>query len=170
MHPQDDLSLVLIRKPRLSEREYVFSCRVPADKKAVDLICQKASAFVTGFYGDEELSVDAELLLEEYLVNVILHGLNEYEKLNEYIAVKLYAGERDLKIIIWDHGKEWNGLFMPPDMAERSLDELNDKMAESGRGVPIISRIASQISRQRYCDLNESVFVIPRKSARENAS
>ena len=164
VHPQDDLSLVLIRKPRLSEREYVFSCRVPADKSAVDMICQKASAFVSKYYGDEKISVDAELLLEEYLVNVILHGLNEYEKLNEYIAVKLCAGERDLKIIIWDHGKEWNGLFMPPELAEKSLDELNEKMSPSGRGVPIISRIASQISRQRYCGLNESIFVIPRSN------
>ena len=163
VHPQDDLSLVLIRKPRLSEKEYVFSCRVQADKDAVDQICEKASAFVAKHYGDEEISVNAELLLEEYLVNVILHGLNEYEKLNEYIAIKLYAGDRDLRIIIWDHGKEWNGLFMPPEQAEKSLDDLNSSFSESGRGVPIISRIASQISRQRYCGLNESIFVIPRK-------
>ena len=163
VHPQDDLSLVLIRKPRLTEHEYVFSCRVPADKEAVDEICERASTFVAKCYGDEEISVDAELLLEEYLVNVIIHGLNEYEKLNEYIAIKLCAGERDLKIIIWDHGKEWNGLFMPPDQAERSLDELNNNLAENGRGVPIISRLSSQISRQRYCGLNESIFVIPRK-------
>ena len=164
IHPQDDLSLVLIRKPRLAEREYVFSCRVPADKSAVDQICQKASKFVSKHYDDEEMSVNAELLLEEYLVNVILHGLNEYEKLNEYIALKLCAGERDLKIIIWDHGKEWNGLFMQPDQAERSLDDLNKSFSPTGRGVPIISRIASQVSRQRYCGLNESIFLIPRKN------
>ena len=170
VHPQDDLSLVLIRKPRLSEREYVFSCRVPADKSAVDQICEKASAFVSKYYNDEEISVDAELLLEEYLVNVILHGLNEYEKLNEYIALKLCAGERDLRIIIWDHGKEWNGPFLPPDQAERSLEELNDRGAVTGRGVPIISRIASQISRQRYCGLNETIFVIPRKAPRDAAA
>ena len=168
VHPQDDLSLVLLRKPRLSEKEYIFSCRVPADKDAVDRICQQASEFVTKHYGDEEISVNAELLLEEYLVNVILHGLSEYEKLNEYIAVKLCADDRSLKIIIWDHGKEWNGLFMPPEQAEKSLDDLNDSLSESGRGVPIISRIASQISRQRYCGLNESIFVIPRRSAAAN--
>ena len=168
LHPQDDLSLVLIRKPRLSEKEYVFSCRVPADKDSVDKICERASVFVSKHYGDEAISVDAELLLEEYLFNVILHGLSEYEKLNEYIAIKLCANERELKLIIWDHGKEWNGLFMPPDQAEKSLDELNAHYAENGRGVPIISRIASQISRQRYCGLNESVFIIPRKKREWN--
>ena len=168
MYPQDDLSLVLIRKPRLVEREYTFSCRVPADKDSVDTICQQASAFVSKFYGDDDsMSVNAELLLEEYLVNVILHGLSEYEKINEYIAIKLCAEERGLKIIIWDHGKEWNGLFMPPEQAEKSLDTLNASFAPHGRGVPIISRIASQISRQRYCDLNESVFIIPRRGPGE---
>ena len=34
-------------------------------------------------------------------------------------------------------------------------------MAESGRGLPIIGKIASQISRERYSGLNESIFMIP---------
>jgi len=151
----------MIRKPLLLEREYVFSCRVPADEETVDNICQKASTFVSKYYDSEELSVNAELLLEEYLDNVIIHGLNDYEKLNEYIAIKICAYERELKLIIWDHGKEWNGLFMPQEQADQSLEELNDKLSPHGRGVPIISKIASQIRRQRYCGLNESIFVIP---------
>ncbi|MBQ6353032.1 MAG: SpoIIE family protein phosphatase, partial [Lentisphaeria bacterium] len=166
VYPQDDLSLVVIRKPMLSEREYVFSCRVPADKKAVDEICQKASEFVSKFYDSEELSVNVELLLEEYLDNVILHGLNEYEKLNEYIAIKICAYDQEVKLIIWDHGKEWNGLFLPQEKAEQSLDDLNAALAPHGRGVPIISKIATQISRQRYCGLNESIFIIPRNRTR----
>lgn len=163
LHPQDDLSLILIRKPRLTEREHTFSCRVPADKIAVDRICEQVSEFVARFYRDEEISVNAELLLAEYLVNVILHGLNEYEKLNEYIAVKICAYENELKLIVWDHGKEWDGLFMSQEKAKQSLDELNENMIAAGRGIPIISMIASQISRQRYCGLNESIFIIPCK-------
>ncbi|MBO4648320.1 MAG: SpoIIE family protein phosphatase [Lentisphaeria bacterium] len=161
--PQDDMSMAMIRKPRLSEKLYVFSCRVPTDKKAVDEICQKASVFVTDHYHDENLSVGTELLLEEYLVNIIMHGLNEYEKLNEYIAVELCAYPEELKLIIWDRGKEWNGLFMTPERAEESMDQLNETMSASGRGIPIISKIASQISRQRYCGLNETIFIIPRQ-------
>ena len=161
VHPQDDLSLILVRKPRLLEREYVFSCRVPADKQAVDAICVKASAFIGEVCRDEALAVSAELLLEEYLVNVIVHGLSEYEKLNEYMAVKICACEKELKLIVWDHGREWSGDFLLPEKAEQSLEQLNDEMASSGRGVPIISKIASKISRQRYCGLNETIFVIP---------
>ena len=163
VYPQDDMSMAMIRKPRLSEKEYVFACRVPTDKKAVDEICQKASAFVTDHYHDENLSVGTELLLEEYLVNIIMHGLNEYEKLNEYIAVELCAYPEELKLIIWDRGKEWNGLFMTPERAEESMDQLNETMSASGRGIPIICTIASQISRQRYCGLNETIFIIPRQ-------
>ena len=165
-YPQDDLSVVLIRKPLLKEREYTFSCRVPADKMAIDEICQRASAFVTQHYDDEELSVDTELLIEEYLINVILHGLSEYEKLNEYIAVKLCAFDDELKIIIWDHGKEWNGFITQTAKADARLDQLNEDMAASGRGLPIISKITSKISRQRFSGLNESVFVIPCRAPR----
>ena len=163
IHPQDDLSMILIRKPLHLDREYVFSCRVPADEKAVDAICERASDFVTECYHDEELSVDTELLLEEYLINIIMHGLTEYEKLNEYIAVKLCAYPDELKLIIWDHGKEWDGLLMPPDAAEEELDRLNEEMSGSGRGLPIINKIASRMNRERYCDLNETMFNIPRR-------
>lgn len=159
--PQDDISVALIRKTLRNEREYSFSCRVPADRNAVDGICQKASDFVTRHYGGDEISVNTDLLLAEYLVNVILHGLNEYEKLNDYIAIKLCASETELKVIVWDHGKEWNGFLPRQDSADERLEQLNRDMATSGRGLPIISKIASQISRQRYCGLNESVFIIP---------
>ncbi|MBQ9338449.1 MAG: SpoIIE family protein phosphatase [Lentisphaeria bacterium] len=159
--PQDDLSMVLVRKPMHRENECVFACRVPADKKAADEICERASAFVTGWCHDEELSVDTELLLEEYLINVIMHGLNEYEKLNEYIAVRLCAGPDELKLMVWDHGREWDGLMMPATAAEEKLDRLNEQMSASGRGLPIISRIATHIGRQRFSGLNETVFHIP---------
>ena len=149
VYPQDDLTMVLIRKPRHIEKEYIFSCRVPADKKAVDEICETASRFVTDFYHDEEFSVNTELLLEEYLENVVLHGLNEYEKLNDYIAVKICAYENEIKLIIWDHGREWSGMYLPHNKADQSLEQLNIDMLPHGRGVPIISKIASQISRQR---------------------
>ena len=159
-YPQDDLTMVMIRKPRRVEKEYVFSRRVPADKRAVDDICATASGFISEFYHDEVLSVNTELLLEEYLENVVLHGLNEYEKLNDYIAVKICAYEKEIRLIIWDHGKEWNGLFLSHQKADQSLDLLNENLLPNGRGVPIISKIASQISRQRYCGLNESIFII----------
>lgn len=165
--PQDDLSMVIIRKPLNLEKEYVFSSHVPADKKAVDAICEKASGFVSSYYGDEELSVNTELLLEEYLINVIMHGLNEYEKLHEYIAIKLCAYDDKLKLIIWDHGKEWNGLVMQSQTADETLDRLNEELMTSGRGLPIIGKIASFSSRQRYSGLNESIFFIPRKERKD---
>ena len=168
LFPQDDLSMVMLRKPIHIEKEYVFSCCVPADKAAVDRVCEKASGFVEQFYHDEELSVNTELLLEEYLVNVILHGLNEYEKLNAYIAVKLCAYDKELKLIVWDHGKEWNGVAMHGRKAEETLDVLNESMSSNGRGLPIINKIASQISRQRYSGLNETIFIIPLPGGKGN--
>lgn len=142
---------------------HTFSCRVPADMAAVDRLCEQASDFVSRFYRSEEMSVNAELLLAEYLVNVIMHGLSDCEKRSEYIDVKLCAYENELKVIVWDHGKEWDGLFMSQEKAEQSLDDLNERMIADGRGILIISCIASHISRQRSCGLNESIFIIPRK-------
>ena len=77
--------------------------------------------------------------------------------------MKLCAYPDALNIIIWDHGREWNGLNAHQQDADETLTRLNEDMAVSGRGLPIISKIAARISRQRYGGLNESVFVIPRR-------
>ena len=161
LHPQDDLAMVLIRKPLHLEREYIFTCRVPADKKAVDQVSQKASDFIMRHYRNEKLSVNVELLLAEHLGNVVRHGLNEYEKLHEYMAVKLYADERELKLIVWDRGREWRLPPQPRHSADRTLDRLNRQFAPSGRGLPIIAKIASDMCRLRYSGLNESIFILP---------
>ena len=159
--PQDDISLVMVRKPPIRKEQYTFACRVPTDKKAVDEICRKASGFVTSYYGDETLSKNIEPLLEEFLVNVIQHGLNEYEKLNEFIAVRLCASDNELKLIIWDRGREWSGFMMQQRKAVKKTEDPGEQMKVQDRGLPLISAAASEISRQRYSGLNESIFVIP---------
>ena len=161
-YPQDDLTMGIIRKPQHLDKEITFACRVPADKKAVDEICEKASTFVSEHYHDERLSVNTELLLEEYLVNVIMHGLDNYEKLYDFIAIRLNAYDDKLQLVIWDHGKEWEGGLMQKEAAEDALERLNANLLESGRGLPIISKIASQGSRHRFSDLNETIFIIPK--------
>ena len=167
LYPQDDLTMGIIRKPPNSEKEFMFACRVPADNKAVDEICEKASAFVSEYYQDERLSVNTELLLEEYLVNVVMHGLDNYEKLYDFIAMKLHAYDDRLKLMIWDHGKEWEGELMQKEAAEDTLDRLNANLLESGRGLPIISTIASEGSRKRFSGLNETIFIIPVSTEKE---
>ena len=168
LFPQDDLTMGIIRKPLHLEKEFTFACRVPADNKSVDEICEKSSAFVSEYYQDERLSVDSELLLEEYLVNVIMHGLNEYEKLYDFIAIRLHAYDDKLKLMIWDRGKEWNGELMQKELAEDILDKANANLQGSGRGLPIISTIASQGSRQRFSGLNETIFFIPKRTGKED--
>ena len=166
--PQDDLTIGIISKPPLlDEKKFTFACHAPADKKSIDEICEKASVFVSEYYNDERLSVNTELLLEEYLVNVIMHGLDDFEKLYDFIAIELRAYDDKLKLKIWDHGKEWNGKLMKKETAEDTLDRLNANLLESGRGVPIISKIASQGSRKRFSGLNETVFIIPKVTEME---
>ncbi len=168
LYPQDDLTMGILRKSPHLKKEFTFTCRVPADKQAVDDICKKCSAFVSEYYRDERLSVNTELLLEEYLVNVIIHGLEEYEKLYDFIAIKLHAYDDRLLLVIWDRGKEWNGELMQKDTAEDTLDRANSNLSESGRGLPIISKIASKESRRRFSGLNETVFIIPKNTGTED--
>lgn len=162
MHPQDDCTLFVIGKPHPSRNQKTFVCRISANNQSVDDMVQVASEFVLAHCGSEDLSFRLELLLGEYLVNIIRHGLEETSRQNEFIVLKVVVEERDVKIVVWDRGREWNSGANPAFRHPNDvLDERNAAFAESGRGLSIVLKIAPDIRRQRYSGLNETVFRIP---------
>ncbi len=160
-HPQDDCLMFMLRKPRLVDRERIFVCRLSPNNVAVDNVGMKASDFVLEQCGDDILSEKVELLVEEHMNNIVEHGLNECRRDNEYIVLKIAVIENGLKVTIWDRGKHWSeNTATPTSNPDMLLEQVNEQQSGSGRGLLIISKIASEISRHHYSGLNETVFIV----------
>ena len=159
--PQDDCLLFMLRKPRLVDRERIFVCRLSPTNLAVDNVGMKASEFVIEQCNNVILAEKVELLIEEHMNNIVEHGLNSYRRENEYIVLKIAVIPEGLKVTIWDRGEQWSGNAISnaadPDAL---LEHVNKQQSGSGRGLLIISKIASEISRHRYSGLNETVFMV----------
>ena len=119
--------------------------------------------FVQRHTGDEELGTRIELLLSEFLNNVVLHGLVNAKRGKAVIAVRLEVQEEKIVISAMDRGREWEDVpAFNVHTARQQLEELNANRATSERGLAIITSIAESIRRKHYRGLNETVFIIRR--------
>ncbi len=161
-YPQDDCLLFMLRKPLKAQAEKICVYRLQPNNVDIDQVAQQAADFVLDRCGSEILAEKAELTIEEHLVNIVEHGLDEHDKENDYLVLKISVIGKNLKITIWDRGKEWlDESAITRTEAESILDMRNEEVSGSGRGLSIIKKIVSTISRQRHCGLNETVFFIP---------
>ncbi|MCP3967893.1 MAG: SpoIIE family protein phosphatase [Lentisphaerae bacterium] len=109
---------------------------------------------------DSELAGKVEILIGEFLNNVVIHGLGNRQQSRPVILVDLIIRNDVIEISVLDKGKNWN--VSSADNQQNGSD-LEESFATSGRGMAIICSIASSISRNRYGEINETCFVIDRK-------
>ena len=170
-YPQDDLSLIVLRKNAGKVNDRVFVSRINPNTEDVDKVSIKIADFLIDLNLPVEFSTKVELLLEEHLVNIIEHGMNETKKQNDFIMIKVDCQEKEIVLTVWDRGREWNSKMLNSDLKpDGVLDLLNLRHADGGRGVLIMKKIAPKITHNRYCGLNETVFHIPyvEESTNEN--
>ena len=156
----DDICIAAIQKRVKQSRE--IQQVIAADTTEVNPCVMEFSKFVTNLF-NSELATKVELLLSEYLNNVIVHGLESRRHTHTDIFIRLTALEDGVQIRVMDRGKEWqcNPAFY--SSSEEILERQNAERATSGRGMAIIYSIASSITRNHYFGLNETIFIIKNK-------
>lgn len=155
----DDICLNVIQK-RL-DRPLEIIRTVSADTTEVSRMTADFGTFVKEKTACDKLATKVELLLSEFLNNVILHGLETRKHTQMDIYVRIVVSPKEITIRTLDQGKEWN--YEPTfGSSEEFLERKNADRATSGRGMAIIYSIVSSISRSHYCGLNQTIFTIAR--------
>lgn len=164
-HLQDDCTMLAIRK-RLPDDDGSLTRSIPADPDAADRLASEFSDHVEHILHDPALATMIDLLLNEFLANIVQHGLDNQTRRHERLVVHCDAIRpgQDIRIVVWDHSQAWDTrrLRTPPIVEpNQRFDELNDANAVEGRGIPIMQAIARDIICNHYSGLNETIFVIP---------
>jgi len=109
---------------------------------------------------DRMLAMKADLVLNEFLNNIIIHGYKRELRLTPKIMVRLTIESDYIEIAFFDRGVEWN--YRPPAKTLRELDEQDyfHFDLDIGRGMLIIREIADTFERTRYGTLNMTVIRI----------
>ncbi|MDD5697239.1 MAG: SpoIIE family protein phosphatase [Victivallaceae bacterium] len=159
---EDDVCMVMIKKNRgpKSDGNYLHLATKP-DIAHADLLGIECERFIIEKSCDEKLAVKGELLLNEFLNNIIIHGLGASRQEVPKIYVYLRISDSELVLTVCDRGKPWTFNINPAPLDERIWDD--NTLATAGRGMAIIRSMVSRIEANRYGDLNETTFIIRRE-------
>jgi len=114
----------------------------------------ECSQMVLDKFDDPKLAFSIEIIVNEYLNNIISHGLKY--KSDTSIAMEIGIADR-ITLKFWDRGLAWK----LPDRNKLIEDfEKKDATDESGRGLFIIYMNSETMELNRYGDLNETVITI----------
>ncbi|WP_177995818.1 ATP-binding SpoIIE family protein phosphatase [Victivallis lenta] len=164
--PMDDYSLFALKKLSSEVGRTIFLRQIPPDMASIDRATQEAAEFIEKQLHSEELAGRVEILLSEFLVNIFKHGLGNYKKATDVIAVLIRGVEEGVNVTVLDRGRFWeNGDEDSTEEVDQLLAELSRKKAESGRGIPLIRKLSPQISRRHLCGLNETIFTVKYENA-----
>lgn len=146
----DDICIVALEK-RINNPN-LFELLIPPQLNEVG----KAAVTFSQKISDPKVAVKIELLLHEYLNNIILHGMERKDS-KQHIWVSMEQSNDKILIRGVDRGKRCR------QEAGEQIDTDEDDssfQASSGRGLKIMRDITSGISRSSYCGMNETIFTL----------
>lgn len=154
----DDVFIVAMQKRR--GRTGSFVRYLQPRTSDVSRMVGEAAAFVQKETGNSDAATRCELLLSEFLNNIVLHGFEGARQTCAGILIEVRVRADRVLISVLDRGRQWG---IDPKLQKRAtavLESLNDSRSVSGRGMPIILQIASTVSRKRYRSMNETDFTV----------
>ncbi len=159
---EDDVCMIMIKKNQSLKKAktHLHLTSMPTISHT-DLLGIECEDFIIKNTGDERLAVQIELLLNEFLNNILMHGLEKRRDEGPKILVDLLV-DKEVILKVWDKGKPWKFNTAKIAIDEKIWDD-NNKLATAGRGMAIIKGIAEKIECNRYGDLNETSFIIKRE-------
>ncbi|MDY6916316.1 MAG: SpoIIE family protein phosphatase [Candidatus Cloacimonadota bacterium] len=153
----DDFTLIAFQKreqPKEEEKRSMFLMRsLLINTRDIGLQCEN---FIMKKTGRDNLAARTELVVNEFLNNIIVHGLRS--RSDTIILLQLEIDDESVWLTFWDKGLKWN--LPSREESDEYFAGKND-LDTSGRGVPIIYSLASEISRIRYDEINETKIRVP---------
>jgi phosphoserine phosphatase RsbU/P len=99
---------------------------------------------------DKDLAIKTELVLNEFLNNIIEHGL-QYKK-DTIVALEFEITDQ-IKMTFWDSGEDWE----MPAKKEENIAALGKFR---GMGMQIIHELVTEVGKQRFDEINETIIVL----------
>jgi len=169
--PKDDVCVAEVRKNPECIRSPETAVGEPASimlrlislrTVEVSRCVEQFGRFVQERTGDVELATRVELLLSEFLNNVVEHDEGTHTSVQSgiLVVVKIEPPELVLATVLDRQSRAAEEKLQIPENASEILEHCNRTLTSSGRGLAIIRTIASSIMRKHFKGLNQTEFVI----------
>ncbi len=144
----DDLTLMSMTLSNDKDSSY-YAFRLPSVLHKVRDISEQCYKIIIDAGFDVKAAAEAELVITEYINNIIIHGLNQES--GTYIYMQMEVGNNQLKFYVYDFGKKWR-------VAKKNQNM--EVFATSGRGLEIIQQLTKSMEVKRLGDINETTIIM----------
>ena len=148
----DDVTFLVVKLKVGEKKDYSKFFEIHPDFKSVRNTCYECEKIILSKMNDPELAAKVELIIDEYLNNILVHGFKNNLISNIYLEINITD---KVKLNIWDKGKKWE-----LNINKNSIEESYE---ESGRGLAIISSISECFTVERHGDINMAEIIIKPK-------
>ena len=150
----DDLTLIAIQREKIKKSAGEFFFKVSPNLQEVANIGKTFEQTVVELTGNEKRGAEVELIINEFLNNIIVHGLKEETQAKADIYVKLSI-DKDIVIRSWDKGVFWKPEESTATKTHLGIDDL---LATSGRGINIIKAMTDEFTVERFNEINQTII------------
>ncbi len=155
----DDFTLIAFQVLEPKEKTNIFHLEVPSQLHKVDEATLAGETFILQAGGTEMQAIKCRLIANEFLNNIVSHGLgeNSTEIISMEIAYKAY--NEDVVLTFRDNAGAWELPAKESKMVD-FFDDLNNDSTTHGRGMQIIHSFSKSSKRTRNHKINETSFII----------
>ena len=140
----------------------IYEATVELTPDDIDAASQGLAEWCAGEHWDEGLVQRVQLVLEEKLMNVYDHGFDERDRLREVVSFRLRAWKHYAELTVWDYGTVEPSLNVVAADSDVVFERQNQSMSNHGRGRLMVRELCTGIERNRYANLNETIYNIPK--------
>lgn len=145
----DDVTFLAFKLKTGGKKEFTKFFEILPVFKSVRNTCSESEKLIMSKMNDPELAAKIELIIDEYLNNILVHGFEKKQSSNIYMEIKIAD---KIRIYIWDKGKKWQ--------LKVSGKVIEESYQESGRGLAIINSLSEYFNVDRYGDINMAEIII----------
>jgi len=133
---------------------------IPMSIDAIDQEAQEIGRWCLRHGLGAEISMKVELVFEEKMMNLYDHGYDIRDRAGEQACFRLKNKLKQVELTIWDWGSQEPSLPVAAGDPELELELKNRTFSSRGRGRLMLRQICCGIERNRFGQLNETIYHI----------
>ena len=133
---------------------------IPMDADVIDKTAQEIEEWCSEQGLDPDVTTKVELVFEEKMMNLFDHGYDIRARSGEQACFRLKKNSNHLELTIWDWGATEPSLLVAAGDLELELELKNRDFSRRGRGRLMMRKICCAIERNRFGNLNETIYSI----------
>ena len=155
----DDVTILAFGARKHIDGVYEATFRVASED--IDHASQELAGWCQEAGWPAEGIMRVQLVFEEKLMNVHDHGFDDRDRIREVVSVRLRRLRDKAVLTVWETGKEEPSIAVAAGDASTAFEMANKNMSGRGRGRLMVRELCDGIERNRYMDMNETIYHIP---------